>query len=300
MKRILPLLSMLGCLSAFAATAPDSIAGKVYHETSIVISARSSLEKTIMFGADGRFTYLKLGGGNALILNAAYKIFLGASPIDGTYTYQRIDDSNATIALRYDDGSSETMNLPFTSATGSSDFTFPSYTFFLSDPATTLNAPAINVSMRGHVDGSHPLIVGFVVPGGPPPPVPYGFVPPPGFQQREVLIRAVGPSLTQFGVTSVWADPDFQLFQGNAPASVNEVHYGDWTVPPFSSNGASDVSTEAGFRKIFSYLGAFPLQSGSKDAADVVRLNPGAYTVVSTAAPSDPGGEALVEVYFLP
>jgi hypothetical protein len=300
MKRILPLLSMLGCLSAFAATAPDSIAGKVYHETSILIHSRSSSEKTIVFGADGRFTYLTIGGGSALNANAAYKIFLGSPPLDGTYTYQRIDDSNATIALRYDDGSSETMNLTFTSATGGSDSTFPSYTFFLSDPATTLNAPAINVSMRGHVDGSHPLIVGFVVPGGPPPPVPYGFTPPPGFQQREVLIRAVGPSLTQFGVTGVWADPDFQLFQGNAPASVNEVHYGDWTVSPYFGNVATSATTEAAFRKIFSYVGAFSLQSGSKDAAQVVRLNPSAYTVVCTAAPGDAGGEVLVEVYFLP
>jgi hypothetical protein len=98
-------------------------------------------------------------------------------------------------------------------------------------------------------------------------------------------------------VSGVWADPDFQLYQGPAPANPKEVHDGHWSVQPFSGGLPSAA---AGFQKIFDYLGAFPLLAGSKDAADVLRLAPGAYTVVASAGAGDAGGEALLEVYTLP
>jgi hypothetical protein len=50
---------------------------------------------------------------------------------------------------------------------------------------------------------------------------------------------------------------------------------------------------------IFAQTGAFPLPAGSKDAALVVTLSPGAYTAqVSGAAGTT--GTALVEVYEVP
>jgi hypothetical protein len=136
--------------------------------------------------------------------------------------------------------------------------------------------------MRGQVSPGHPLIVGLVIPGT---------------QEREVLIRAVGPSLAPFGVSGVWADPDFQFFQGGVHVKPKEAHYGDWSVQPSSGGLPSAV---AGFQKIFAYLGAFPLLAGSKDAADVVRLAPGIYTIVASTGAGDAGGEALLEVYPLP
>ena len=42
------------------------------------------------------------------------------------------------------------------------------------------------------------------------------------------------------------------------------------------------------------------LTAATKDAARVVRLAPGDYTVVAQAAPNDPGGTALIEIYFFP
>jgi hypothetical protein len=71
---------------------------------------------------------------------------------------------------------------------------------------------------------------------------------------------------------------------------------GDWCATP----SGSSVSPEAGLRKIFSYLGAFQLVSGSKDAVEVVRLAPGPYTLISAIASNDSGGEALIEIYILP
>ena len=93
------------------------------------------------------------------------------------------------------------------------------------------------------------------------------------------------------------ADPDFVIYQGGGlRAYVRESSGGDWCATPLGSG----VSPEAGLRKIFSYLGAFPLVSGSKDAAEVVRLAPGVYTLMTALAPSDPGGEAMIEIYVLP
>jgi hypothetical protein len=297
--KVIVLLVVL-CSAGFAATAPDSIANKVFRQSIIITSVRSSSEKTIVFGPDGRCTYLKSGFGGALILTAPYKIFLGAPRADGTYTYARTGDATATINLNLADGSKETLSLTFMSASGGSD---GSMAFWFSDLALAQSSPANNISMRGHVSPGHPLIVGFVVPGDSSASAPNVFMPPDGVQQREVLIRVVGPSLGAFGVTDTWADPDFQLFRGATPAAVAAVHYANWCVPP-NTNPATqpDAATEAAFRKIFNspLVGAFPLISGSRDAADVVRLNPGAYTIVCTAAAGDPGGEALVEAYFLP
>lgn len=303
MKTLRALLSFAALLLAgcvFAATAPDSIAGKVYRESFIVATTRTSAEKTVVFGTDGRFTYLKSGSGNALILAAPFKIFLNAPHADGTYAYTRTADATATISLNLDDGTKENLLLTFTSASGGSD---GSFAFSFSDLALAQSAPATNISMRGSVAEGHPLIVGFVVPGDASAVAPNLFVPPAGVQQREVLIRVVGPSLAAFGLTGTWADPDFQLYRGNTAAAVAAVHYADWCVPPGSlTSPPPGAATEAAFRKIFnsSLVGAFPLLTGSKDAVDIVRLNPGAYTVVCVAPAGDAGGEALVEIYFLP
>lgn len=281
--------------------APASIAGKVYRESTFFATVRSSGEKTLVFENDGRFTYLKSGGGFALILNAPYKIFLNAPRADGTYVYTRTGDTTATVDLNLSDGSKEALRLTFTTANGGSD---GSFAFWLSDRAAATTAPAVNISMRGQVTAGHPLIVGFVVPGDTTTGTTNIFVPPSGVTPREVLIRVVGPSLAVFGLTGMWADPNFQLYRGNTPAAVAEMHYADWCAETRSVDqpATSSSSTEAAFRKIFNspLVGAFPLLSGSKDAADVVRLNPGAYTIVCNAAAGDAGGEALVEVYFLP
>ena len=299
--RILLALVVLFTTRAFAATAPDSIAGKVYRETTFF--NRATHERTIVFGTDGRFTFLKDAVGSSLNLFLPRKIFLAAPRADGTYVYRRTSLASAEIDLAYDDSTKETILLNFTADNSS---TGTEQSWVLTDLAASQFAPANNISMRGRVTPGRPLIVGFVVPGtnndtG-------GFVPAGNSHQREILIRVVGPSLAPFGVADLWADPDFQLYRGNAPASVNEVHYADWSSPPVgTANGvalpsAPDAATAAAYRKIFNSLlvGAFPLIAGSKDAADLVRLSPGAYTIVCAAPDGDAGGEVLVEVYFLP
>ena len=281
LRSVLLLLVAVSAVASLHAQAPAAVAGKVFRQRIINASVRSSGEFTVLLGEDGRCAVLRTGSGFALVLPAPYKIFLTEPPADGTYTYRRTGESTATLELPTFHGSTgnNVYDLKFTSESagtiGSGE------TFTLNDPTTL--APLSNLSLRGNVVPGRPLIAGFVVPGS---------------VEREVLVRVVGPTLSAFGVTNFWADPDFEIFRGNAPAPVNQIHYADWSVTPFSQ-GTNYPSTAA-FQKIFAGVGAFALPVGSKDAAQVVRLAPGAYTVVSSAPPGDAGGEALIEVYTLP
>lgn len=251
---------------------------------------QATYESTIVFGADGRYSYLKYSTKFAWqTLGSSY---LQKPRSDGTYTYQRTSDTTATIGLNGDDGSQSGRQLTFTSDTAGG----VAYNWFTLTDAVT--PPVSNVSCRGNVSPGHPLIVGFVVPGSPPS-IPTSLSTPAAAPQREVLIRVIGPSLAQLGVTNTWADPDFRLYLGSSPAPGVEARYGDWT-DALDGAPITSADTEAAFRKIFGYVGAFPLPSGSKDAAQVVRLDPGAYTIVASAGSGDPGGEALIEVYLLP
>jgi hypothetical protein len=101
-----------------------------------------------------------------------------------------------------------------------------------------------------------------------------------GEGKRNLLIRAIGPTLFLFGVSGVLSDPKLEIYQGSTKIGEND-------------NWASTLSTT------FSSVGAFGLTQGSKDAAITVSLPAGSYTVQVSGA--DGGvGEALVEIYELP
>lgn len=130
----------------------------------------------------------------------------------------------------------------------------------------------VNLSTRGQVsanaaDGS--LVGGFVI----------------REQARRVLIRAAGPSLTPHGVAGAVADPYLTLYHQGLPLYFN----GDWGNRP----DAAEIAAKA------AELGAFPFNAGSKDAALLVELPPGAYTAQVTTETGAPG-IGLVEVYIVP
>jgi hypothetical protein len=295
------LLLALGAVRVFAVTAPDSIAGKIYRDASSMSGLGSVLEeRTLGFDVENRFTFLKFASGGSLIFAAPNSVILRDSPGDGSYVYRKSGAATATVELTFADNTKSSIDLTFDSPTTGTCTYGVGFTggFAFFDQATARTAPAANVSLRGRVDSAHALIAGFVIPGPPDPnPNANHFAPKLGSQTREVLVRVVGPSLAPFGVTGAWANPDFQLFVGDQPAVLGEILYPDWSTILDFPNA---INSEAAFRKIFGYVGAFPLISGSKDAAAVVRLNPGAYTIVCNPAAGDPGGEALIEVYFLP
>ena len=127
----------------------------------------------------------------------------------------------------------------------------------------------INVSARMNVtSGSGTLIAGLVIGGNAP---------------KTVLIRGVGPGLTQFGVPAVLADPQITVFSGSTILATN-ASWSAGTTPAAQITSASVA------------VGAFPLPSGSKDAALLMTLQPGSYTVQVTSV-SGATGVALVEVY---
>jgi hypothetical protein len=99
----------------------------------------------------------------------------------------------------------------------------------------------------------------------------------------KVLIRAVGPTLGGFGVVGVVADPQLTLFNDRG-VKIGENN--DWS-------GSAELTAA------FVAVGAFALPSTAKDAALVVTLPPGNYSV-QAAGTGGTTGVALVEVYEVP
>lgn len=128
----------------------------------------------------------------------------------------------------------------------------------------------INVSTLGFVGtGENVLTPGFVIRGT---------------GAKSVLIRAVGPGLAQLGVGGLLNDPQFSVFPSGSDVAIATNN--DW-------GGTATLKTA------FAAAGAFSLAAdNSKDAAIVLTLPPGGYTVV-TFGVANTTGTALVEVYDL-
>jgi hypothetical protein len=129
----------------------------------------------------------------------------------------------------------------------------------------------MNVSARNQVGtGADILISGFVIAGTAP---------------EKLLIRGIGPALHDvFGISGVLADPILEIHQ-----TIN----GQDTV--IASNDNWDPSLTA----TFDAVGAFHFTPSSKDAALLVTLQPGVYTVQVSGA-NGGTGDGVVEVYEVP
>ncbi len=138
------------------------------------------------------------------------------------------------------------------------------------DDATTTRLA--NISNRGFVDVGHRIMIpGFVVSRE---------------GSRTFLIRAVGPGLrSTFNLQGVLEDPVLTVFRGAEAILAND----DW-------DGTTGSTTTSAVAK---QVGAFPLVAGSADAAFVVTLPPGHYTIQATGKDGTTG-VALVEVYLVP
>lgn len=137
------------------------------------------------------------------------------------------------------------------------------------DLDTTAGSRLVNVSARMNVTaGEGTLIAGLVIAGNAP---------------KAVLIRGIGPTLTAFGVGGALADPVITLYSAGAQIAIND-------------NWESSTSTAAQINTASSKVGAFALIAGSKDAALLITLQPGAYSV-KVSGVADTTGVALIEVY---
>ncbi len=134
----------------------------------------------------------------------------------------------------------------------------------------------INLSTRAQVGtGGNILIPGITV--------------APGSGSRRLLLRAVGPTLGAFGVPGTIVDPKLELFSGATKIAEND----NWGTPVGSS--AADATTLAA---AFAANGAFALGAGTKDAALLINLEAGSYTL-QVSGVGGTTGAALVEIYDL-
>jgi len=252
------LLLLLGGLKsplALALTPPASLVGRVISISSMVHSSSKTY-----FQSDGRFYDFERKGSD-----------LAALPLRlGTYSYTANGDNTATLTLSYrdTDGTLLTNTSTLNFDTDSSGYV-GSPGFFFSIESAPDQAVLGAISTRSLVSPSVPAIAGFVV---------YGTTP------RLYLIRVVGPTLRQYGVTDAVSDVSLKLFKGSSQIAQND----DWEK---STINVADLT------QTFARVGAFGLPTGSKDAVILTALDPGIYTAQGFATET---GELLVEVYQMP
>jgi len=105
---------------------------------------------------------------------------------------------------------------------------------------------------------------------------------------RIVLIRAVGPSLSRFGITGVLASPKLEVFDAAGNRIAAAVAWSD----------TSD-DTKSELRSAATAVGAFALLDGSQDEVLLMNLSPGVYTCVVSGL-NGSSGTALIESYDVP
>ncbi len=117
-----------------------------------------------------------------------------------------------------------------------------------------------NLSIRSIAGlGEQTLIAGFTVAGG---------------SNSNLVIRGIGPTLSNFQVPNVLANPRLELFSGQTFLASND----NWT----GSDGSA--------------VGGFALAAGSLDSVLTTSLSPGGYTA-QVKGPGTTTGAAMAEVY---
>jgi hypothetical protein len=138
-------------------------------------------------------------------------------------------------------------------------------TILVSNPPPTVFG---NVSTRGYVSSVQTFIGGFVIQGTAP---------------RTVLIRADGPVLSTFSVSSPLPDPVLTVYDSKGNVIATNTGWTTNSTPGTISTAALEV-------------GAFALPNPSADSALQLTLPPGAYTAQITSAKGN-SGIALFEAY---
>lgn len=129
----------------------------------------------------------------------------------------------------------------------------------------------VNLSSRAQLATNKSFIAGFAIGGT---------------SSKTVLLRAVGPGLSSFGVAGTLASPRLRLYDSSGKLRAENSVWG---------GGIAQ-------RTLFAQLGAFPLAVTSTDAVVVVTLEPGAYSmeIADAGVYADGvtgGGVVLAEIY---
>lgn len=119
-----------------------------------------------------------------------------------------------------------------------------------------------NLSTRGYVGSSDQVLIAGLIVGGTVP--------------KQIVLRGVGPSLGQYGIQQPLGDPKIQLYSGSSMIGEND----NWQ----TDSRAADLKA----------LNLAP--SNPAEAAMLVTLNPGAYTLILSGV-NNTTGVGLVEAY---
>jgi hypothetical protein len=131
----------------------------------------------------------------------------------------------------------------------------------------TLGPILANISTRGFVDtGDNVMIGGFIVG-------------PTGSGDLNVLIRAIGPSLTDFGIDNPLLDPLLELHDSNGATLTTNDNWKDSQQAEIEATGLAPTN--------------------NSESAILQTLAPGGYTAIVRGV-GDTTGVGLVEVYNLP
>jgi hypothetical protein len=140
------------------------------------------------------------------------------------------------------------------------------------DLSATSGSLLANISTRGFVQtGDNAMIGGFIV----------------VTQPTRVIIRAIGPSLAQFGVPDVLANPQLELHDATSTIAMND----DWQTTQLGGIIVSDQMAKIQNSQF--------APTNSAESAIIGTLQPGSYTAIVRGV-NKTSGNALVEVYSLP
>jgi hypothetical protein len=132
------------------------------------------------------------------------------------------------------------------------------------DIETGVFADLTNVSTRGFVGtGQNVVICGLIIQEN---------------SAAKVIVRAIGPSLTQAGIANPLQDPTLELHDGNGALIISNDNWKDSQQAEIQATGL--------------------VPSNNAESAIVATLSPGAYTAI-VRGKNDTSGVALVEVYQL-
>jgi hypothetical protein len=141
------------------------------------------------------------------------------------------------------------------------------------DLATGTTSILGNISTRSFVQtGANVMIGGFIVQGTEP---------------KRVIVRAIGPELTQYGVPNALADPTLELHNGNGALIASNNNWQTTIIGGIiTTSQVSDIQNS----------GHAP--AAATESAIIANLAPGNYTAIVRGV-NNTAGVALVEVYDL-
>jgi hypothetical protein len=198
-------------------------------------------------------------GGNAMLTAAIAQV--------GAFGYTSVDSRDAAIFAPTAARGDSSMKISSTTAGATGAVIAEVYDATPAAAFTATTPRLMNVSVLKPIGAGVTLSAGFVIGGITP---------------KTVLIRAIGPGLTAFGLPGAIADPRLSIFRQGASAAIAENN--NW-------GGA------AALRTAFTSVGAFDLANASLDAAVLLTLDPGDYVAQATGTAA---GTVLVEVYDVP